>query len=104
MPEPEAPTYARWREVLARELSVLNGAVTLVGHSLGGSVVPFSHLEAYTARLPGATIRGLAGGDHFFENGLAELLNDIESGIQDSGFGIQGSGVMLATPPLNPKS
>jgi predicted alpha/beta hydrolase family esterase len=139
MPEPEAPTYARWREKLARELSEVRGETILVGHSLGGSVilkylaedapellvagvflvaapcwgagedwsaeeylvsersaaelsqrspiflyhsredpiVPFSHLEAYAARLPEATIRVLDGSDHAFANGVSELLDVI---------------------------
>lgn len=47
-------------------------------HSRSDAVVPFSHLEAYAAMLPDATIRIPDGGDHFFANGLAELVADIE--------------------------
>jgi predicted alpha/beta hydrolase family esterase len=39
MPEPMFPQYAKWRAVLARELGKLRGAVILVGHSIGGTIL-----------------------------------------------------------------
>lgn len=46
-------------------------------HSREDPIVPFSHLEAYAARLPEATIRVLDGSDHAFANGLPELVDDV---------------------------
>jgi predicted alpha/beta hydrolase family esterase len=50
MPDPDAPTYARWKRSLKQELGKLEGEIVLLGHSLGGSVLlkylseePFSH-------------------------------------------------------------
>ena len=39
MPDAEHPSYAIWREQLQKELAAQPGALTLVGHSLGGSVL-----------------------------------------------------------------
>ena len=34
-----SPQYAAWRDRIARELAALDGEVTLVGHSLGASIL-----------------------------------------------------------------
>jgi predicted alpha/beta hydrolase family esterase len=39
MPHPEAPEYQPWKLGLATALAGLSGEVTLIGHSLGGSVL-----------------------------------------------------------------
>ena len=39
MPNPEAPAYQPWKRALAQALAGLSGDVTLIGHSLGGSVL-----------------------------------------------------------------
>ena len=42
-----APSFALWKEQIAAELSQLRGAVTLVGHSLGGAML-LSYLAEQT--------------------------------------------------------
>ncbi|CDO04601.1 putative esterase of the alpha/beta hydrolase fold protein [Oceanobacillus picturae] len=39
MPSPLDPYYAEWRKVIRRTLDLVEGEVTLIGHSLGGSVL-----------------------------------------------------------------
>ncbi|HEY4653757.1 MAG TPA: alpha/beta fold hydrolase [Cyclobacteriaceae bacterium] len=39
MPDPEHPEYDLWKLTIQRELSALEQAIILVGHSLGGSVL-----------------------------------------------------------------
>lgn len=39
MPQEHEPTYARWRPVLAKELSSLRSDAILVGHSLGAAML-----------------------------------------------------------------
>jgi predicted alpha/beta hydrolase family esterase len=39
MPEHDSATYADWKAPIERELAILDNAVILVGHSVGGSVV-----------------------------------------------------------------
>jgi predicted alpha/beta hydrolase family esterase len=39
MPKEADPTYARWRAALKRELAKVGGGATLVGHSVGGSIL-----------------------------------------------------------------
>lgn len=39
MPNPESPEYTTWKEQLSKEFAALEGEVTLIGHSLGGSVL-----------------------------------------------------------------
>jgi predicted alpha/beta hydrolase family esterase len=39
MPDEAAPEYEAWRNQIAQELAALGGPVTLVGHSLGPSVL-----------------------------------------------------------------
>ncbi len=39
MPDEAAPAYGAWRSQIAQELAALDGPVTLVGHSLGASVL-----------------------------------------------------------------
>ena len=47
-------------------------------HSRDDSVVPFSHLKTYAAKLPWATIRETRG-QHLFLHGLPELITDIKT-------------------------
>ena len=37
--DPEAPTYAMWKELFSTELEILNQPLILIGHSLGGSML-----------------------------------------------------------------
>lgn len=39
MKNPESPEYKRWKIQIEKELSMLDGEVILIGHSLGGSVL-----------------------------------------------------------------
>jgi uncharacterized protein len=39
MPDADAPTFGTWSACISHELSVLDGGVILVGHSLGGSIL-----------------------------------------------------------------
>jgi uncharacterized protein len=39
MPDEDSPQYAAWRDRIARELAELDGEVSLVGHSLGASIL-----------------------------------------------------------------
>ncbi|WP_042221180.1 alpha/beta hydrolase [Oceanobacillus manasiensis] len=39
MPTPMDPFYAEWKEEIRRTLDLMEGEVTLIGHSLGGSVL-----------------------------------------------------------------
>jgi predicted alpha/beta hydrolase family esterase len=39
MPDEDSPEYEAWTRRIAEELAALDGAVVLVGHSLGGSVL-----------------------------------------------------------------
>lgn len=47
-------------------------------HSLEEEIVPFSHHIAYAEKFPRANLRQLKGNQHLFNNGLSELVNDIE--------------------------
>jgi hypothetical protein len=55
MPDAENPQYQPWRDAIMRELSTLGGAVLLVGHSFGGSVL----LKLLAEGTPAAPIAGL---------------------------------------------
>lgn len=46
-------------------------------HSIDDDVVPFDHLEKYMENIPSATVRQLSGNDHVFQEGLAELVEEI---------------------------
>ncbi len=39
MPDEDSPEYEAWKDRIARELTSLDGAVILVGHSLGASIL-----------------------------------------------------------------
>ena len=39
MPDEDSPQYAAWRDRIASELAELDGEVSLVGHSLGASIL-----------------------------------------------------------------
>jgi uncharacterized protein len=39
MPDEDSPKYAAWRDQIASELAELDGEVSLVGHSLGASIL-----------------------------------------------------------------
>jgi predicted alpha/beta hydrolase family esterase len=39
MPDEDSPRYAAWRDRIASELAELDGEVSLVGHSLGASIL-----------------------------------------------------------------
>src|SRR5215218_5183951 len=39
MPDEDSPKYAAWRDRIASELAELDGEVSLVGHSLGASIL-----------------------------------------------------------------
>jgi predicted alpha/beta hydrolase family esterase len=39
MPSEDAPDYEPWKVQIDKELAALNGAVILIGHSLGGSIL-----------------------------------------------------------------
>jgi uncharacterized protein len=39
MPDADNPMYRPWRDAIERELAAIDGAVILVGHSFGGSVL-----------------------------------------------------------------
>ncbi|MCP3027810.1 alpha/beta hydrolase [Halobacillus sp. A5] len=141
MPSPENPSYEQWRSVLNEQLAGLQEDITLIGHSLGGSVllkylseeacslsisglfvmgspcwgldeewpfkefqlsddfssrlsciqqiylyhsrndevVPFSHLEHYSHKLPNAKTRIFDQCGHLFQNELPELIQDINA-------------------------
>ncbi len=39
MPDEDSPEYEAWKDQIARELTMLDGEVILVGHSLGASIL-----------------------------------------------------------------
>ncbi|WP_019120043.1 alpha/beta fold hydrolase [Brevibacillus massiliensis] len=47
-------------------------------HSRNDQIVPYTHLGQYAAKLPQATVRTLDGIEHFFHEGLPQLVSDIE--------------------------
>ena len=50
MPDEDSPQYAAWRDRIASELAELDGEVSLVGHSLGASILLKYISEERTAR------------------------------------------------------
>ncbi|WP_243293065.1 alpha/beta hydrolase [Bacillus sp. FJAT-47783] len=48
-------------------------------HSRNDEIVPFAHVGYYAENLPQATVRALDGDEHFFNDGLPELVSDIKS-------------------------
>lgn len=64
------------REGFASELP--EGLPVFLYHGRDDEVVPFAHLALYAERLPRATIRGLDGRGHQFDEDLSEVARDIE--------------------------
>lgn len=50
MPDEGTPEYGAWQRQIAQELAALSGSVTLVGHSLGASVLLKYLIEAQPAQ------------------------------------------------------
>lgn len=48
-------------------------------HSQNDPIVPFAHLKHYAEKLPQAIVRAIDGYEHFFNDGLPELVDDIKS-------------------------
>ncbi|WP_181350788.1 alpha/beta hydrolase [Thalassobacillus sp. CUG 92003] len=48
-------------------------------HSRDDDVVPLTHMEQYVRKLPHAKTRVFKHQGHLFENGVAELISDIQS-------------------------
>ncbi len=46
-------------------------------HSRDEEIVPFTHLKYYKEKLPEATIREIHGAEHYFNDGLPQLVDDI---------------------------
>jgi uncharacterized protein len=53
------------------------GRLVLIG-SRNDEIVPSSHLKLYKQKLPQAELRLLDSGDHLFQHGLPELLEEIK--------------------------
>lgn len=47
-------------------------------HSRHDPVVPFAHAQHYAKQLPQAVTRAYEGDDHYFREGLPELIDDIK--------------------------
>lgn len=47
-------------------------------HSRNDPVVPFAHVQHYAKQLPQAVTRAYEGDDHYFREGLPELVDDIK--------------------------
>ncbi len=47
-------------------------------HSFNDEIVPFAHLGHYLEKLPQAVNRTFKGNDHYFNNGLPHLVDDIK--------------------------
>lgn len=50
-------------------------------HSRDDEVVPFAHLALYAEKLPHATIRAFDNRGHQFQQGLSEVVKDIQAVI-----------------------
>ncbi|MGG3640940.1 alpha/beta fold hydrolase [Bacillus gobiensis] len=48
-------------------------------HSTDDEIVPYTHLNHFKEKLPEATARVLSGNEHFFNDGLPELVDDLKS-------------------------
>jgi predicted alpha/beta hydrolase family esterase len=56
-----------------------HGMPVFLYHSSGDEVVSFSHQAEYAEKLPQAIVHELSGSEHYFEDGLPELAEDIKS-------------------------
>ncbi|MEC5425285.1 alpha/beta hydrolase [Virgibacillus sp. C22-A2] len=58
--------------------SLLQTSKVFFYHSRTDEIVPFAHLGHYSRRFPQAITRALDGDEHYFSNGLPELVDDIK--------------------------
>jgi predicted alpha/beta hydrolase family esterase len=76
----ESPEYADWKPQIASELAALDGEVTLVGHSVGGSVL-IKYLSEEQLDTPIASLFLLAtpywGADEFWKWDEVRLPEDV---------------------------
>jgi len=93
MPDEDNASYAAWQAEIDVRIAGMKGAVALVGHSVGASVLLKYLCErqrtrqviglfliappCYAAKLPRATIREFDGRGHQFNNDLSEVAADI---------------------------
>src|SRR5919107_2754920 len=83
MPDEDSPEYEAWNRRIAEELAALDGAVVLVGHSLGGSVL-LKYLSEEKVEKPVAGLLLVATpywGVEDWEVGEYVLREDFESKI-----------------------
>lgn len=80
MPNEESPEYADWKPQIALELAALDGELTLVGHSVGGSVL-LKYLSEERVEQPIAGLFLLAapywGADEFWKWDEVRLPEDV---------------------------
>ena len=80
MPEEDSATYADWKAPIERELATLDDEVTLVGHSVGGSVL-VKYLSEGQLDKPVSSLFLLAapywGADEFWRWDEARLPDDV---------------------------
>jgi hypothetical protein len=76
----ESPEYADWKPQITSELAALEGDVTLVGHSVGGSVL-IKYLSEKRVEKPIASLFLLAtpywGADEFWKWNAVQLPEDV---------------------------
>jgi serine hydrolase len=85
MPGADRPKYEIWKDQIAEELSTLDGEVTLVGHSLGGSIL-LKYLSEEEVEKPVAGMFLLASpywGAEDWEVGEYELQKDFASQLPE---------------------
>ena len=80
MPEHDSATYADWKAPIERELAILDNAVILVGHSVGGSVL-VKYLSEQQLDKPITSLFLLAtpywGADEFWKWNEVRLPDDV---------------------------
>lgn len=80
MANEESPEYADWKAQIATELSALDGAIILVGHSVGGSVL-LKYLSEERVEKPVAALILIAapfwGADEFWKWNEVRLPQDV---------------------------
>ena len=81
-----SPEYTDWKHQITAELAALNGEVTLVGHSVGGSVL-IKYLSEERVEKPITALVLLAtpywGADEFWEWDAARLPEDVATKLAD---------------------
>src|SRR5215207_9259742 len=85
MPDADRPEYEIWKDQIAEELSTLDGDVTLVGHSLGGSIL-LKYLSKEEVEKPVTGMFLLASpcwGAEDWEVGEYELQKDFASKLPE---------------------